>query len=655
MTVNTASASKLQSILTRQGPKVYVIAEVGINHNGDLQEAKNLIKAAAEAGANGIKVQVRDLEEIYSAAVIKDPRLAEQGTQYILSELKKAHLDYDQIRELAEYTRQFKVDFFGTPFDLKSADFLDSLGVELFKIGSPDFTNLLLLERVASFKKPIILSTGMCTEQEIKQVSGYLKKRDVDFALLHCNSTYPASYIDINLRYIPVLKALTGVPVGYSGHEQGWAPTFASLGLGAEIIERHITRDRSQSGPDHSASLTFEEFKAMVDGIRTIEISLGLPEKGFCQGEKINRLTLGKSIVAAHDLKAGTRLTVDRLNTKSPAKGTSPLELEGFLGGTLTRDIPKDGYVFPEDLAGHQDAVKSSFSIPKKWGVVGRLNDFQEFLDLRPTLMEIHLTWRDLVGFSGSHSGTYTQDLIVHAPEYFQDQLIDFTSDDPKIVEMSVEMLNRAIALTRALAPHFKGATDPRGPRLVLHPGGHFRTLQKTDKQEQYRRLVKNLKGVDTQGVRVLVENMPPFPWYFGGQWHQSVFMDSKEIAEVAKTLGWGVCYDTSHALLYCNSIHQPIEEFSKNILPHVHYLHVSDAKGVTEEGLQLGQGNLSLPHAMELIHRLDVGFIPEIWQGHLNSGRGFKVALTMVEKMLAEKVGGASCQLQHVHGPACG
>ena len=172
---------------------VYIIAEIGINHNGDLNTAKRLVTAAVQSGANGVKFQVRDLASIYTDAVLLDPLKAEQGTQYLLDQLKKTLLTFDQIQDLYYFSQQYDVDFFATPFDKKSAAFLNELGIKLFKIGSPDFTNLPLIEYVASFGKPIILSTGMATEDEIEVVSQYLKSINADFSLLHCSSTYPAA------------------------------------------------------------------------------------------------------------------------------------------------------------------------------------------------------------------------------------------------------------------------------------------------------------------------------------------------------------------------------------------------------------------------------------------------------------------------------
>jgi len=623
---------------------VYIIAEIGINHNGDLDLAKQLITAAVQSGTNGVKFQVRDLASIYTEAILLDPQKAEQGTQYLLAQLKKTLLSFDQIGELYHYARQYDVDFFATPFDKKSATFLNGLGIELFKIGSPDFTNLPLIEYVASFGKPMILSTGMATEDEIVAVSQILKSKKADFSLLHCSSTYPAAPTDINLRFMAGrLRELSTRSHGYSGHECGYAPTLAAVALGAKIIERHITFNRMSEGPDHRASLEPSEFRAMVDAIREVEQSLGIPEKRISQGELNNRLSLAKSLVAASDLPKGHVLTEADFDVRSPAKGASPLRIGEFLGKTLAGSMLKGEYLSARSVVmdGETQEVEG-YDIPKTWGIVGRLNDFRDYLDMKPDLIEMHMTWRDIVGYSPLQ-GVFKQDLVVHAPEYYQDTLIDFSSDDPAITELSLEMLQKTINIARDLSPHFSGQQDPRGPRVVVHPGGHFTDKRETNKSEQYRLLMRNLKSIDSEGVRILVENMPPFPWYFGGQWVNTIFLDPREIAQFAETMNWGICYDTSHAQLYCSHAGISILDFTKHIHRFVHYLHISDAKGVTHEGLQIGDGEIDFSQLFALLSNINPGFIPEIWQGHLDKGRGFKGAMRRIE-LLLKKSSGKSC-----------
>jgi N-acetylneuraminate synthase len=177
----------------------------------------------------------------------------------------------------------------------------------------------------------------------------------------------------------------------------------------------------------------------------------------------------------------------------------------------------------------------------------------------------------------------------------------------------------------------------------VVHPGGHFAAKTETNKDDQYRRLMRNLRSVNSDGVRVLVENMPPFPWYFGGQWTNTIFLDAAEVAQFAREMQWGICYDTSHAQLYCAHVGMSLLDFTRKIIDCVQYLHISDAKGVTHEGLQIGEGEIDFPQLFALLANVNPGFIPEVWQGHLDGGRGFKDALGKIESLLA-KSSGLSC-----------
>lgn len=625
---------------------VYVIAEVGINHNGDVDVARRLIEAAVAAGAHGVKIQAWDLSSVYTGSVLRDSKLAEQGTQYILNERRKAALSPEQVTALFDFGRGLPVDFFATPFCHTSATLLQTLGCPIFKIGSPDFTNLPLLRQVAGYGKPMILSTGMCSEEEVRRVAEFLQDAGAQFTFLHCNSTYPAPYDGLHLRYIGELARIAGGRVGYSGHERGFAPTLAAVALGATVIERHITFDRDADGPDHSASLTVEEFGRMVESIQAIEQALGDAVKHFGQGELSNRVTLAKSIVAACDIPAGVKVTEDMLTVKSPGRGVSPLLMDRFIGQRTARPLARDELVLFDDFRSTEDDPPR-VTMPRTWGIVGRLNDFEEFLDVRPGLVEIHLTWRDIkeyrTGDTRFMRDEYPQDLVVHTPEYYNDKLVDFTSEDQTVTEYSLEMLRSSIELARSLSGRFKGATHPEGCRVVLHPGGHFARPTDHDQSGQYARLVDRLRALDTSGVRMVMENQPPFPWYFGGQWYNTVFLDSREIADFAQSMGWGICYDLSHALLYCNKVGKPLTDYTREILDHVVYLHISDARGVTEEGVQLGEGELDMNHLFHILNRLDVGFIPEIWNGHLRRGAGMRKALRTIEALLGRKLAGRS------------
>ena len=263
------------------GEPVFVIAEIGINHQGKIEIAKRLIDAAVAAGADTAKFQKRSLPDLYDAALLANPNLGEQKFQYLLPLLEEFELSIEQLRELQAYCAQKGTLFFATPFDIPSADQLTALNVPLFKIGSPDLTNFPLLEHVAKKGKPMLVSTGMAEESEIEVSVQLLRRLSVPFGLFHVNSTYPAPFDEINLRFMDRLWEY-GVPVGYSGHERGIAVALAAVGRGATMIERHITLDREQEGPDHKASLLPDEFAQMVKGIRQIEQAMGSGQRRVC-------------------------------------------------------------------------------------------------------------------------------------------------------------------------------------------------------------------------------------------------------------------------------------------------------------------------------------------------------------------------------------
>ena len=290
------------------GKQTFVIAEIGNNHNGSVALAKELVNDAVSAGANCVKFQMRNMESLYRKESLA--RTSEDlGSEYIIDLLNKFELSVDEHKELKRYCDQKNVSYLCTPWDEESVKNLLSMNVEGFKVASADFTNVILLEQLAATKKPLIISTGMSSPKELAMICQFLERADASFALLHTNSTYPAPFADINLNWIKSLAKYTNV-VGYSGHERGISISMAAVALGAQIIERHLTKDREMEGPDHAASLTPEEFRSMVEGIREIEVALGTcGERQMSQGEMINRENLGKSLVAAGDFLVGHTLS----------------------------------------------------------------------------------------------------------------------------------------------------------------------------------------------------------------------------------------------------------------------------------------------------------------------------------------------------------
>ncbi|MCX7258650.1 MAG: N-acetylneuraminate synthase family protein, partial [Polaromonas sp.] len=252
----------------------YVIAEIGNNHNGDIKLAKHLVDLALDAGADCVKFQMRDMASLYKTGATIDAA-ADLGAQYTMDLLNKFQLSNSEMIEVFDYCKSLGLTPLCTPWDLKSLDILENYGMEGYKVASADFTNHQLLGVMANTGKPLFCSTGMSTEMEIRQTVSFLKEKNANFIILHCNSTYPTPFKDVNLAYIKRLQEITGSLIGYSGHERGISVPLAAVALGAKVIEKHFTIDKGMEGSDHKVSLLPDEFKNMVRMIREVEEAMG--------------------------------------------------------------------------------------------------------------------------------------------------------------------------------------------------------------------------------------------------------------------------------------------------------------------------------------------------------------------------------------------
>ena len=325
-----------------------IIAEAGVNHNGSLEIAKRLIDAAVDAGVDIIKFQTFKADRLVS----KEAKKAEyqkknigdgDDSQYQM--LKKLELSEANHQELMTYCQQKGIRFWSTAFDQESIDFLHSLGLQLWKIPSGEITNYPFIKKIASFHEPVVMSTGMCNEQDIKAAMEILQKNGLSkdqIILLHCNTQYPTPMQDVNLKAMLTIKRDFGTKVGYSDHTQGIEVPIAAVALGAQVIEKHFTLDRNMQGPDHKASLEPQELKMMVKAIRNIEQALGTGIKQVSDSEKANIAVARKSIVAKTFIKRGETLTDDNLTVKRPGTGISPMRWEEVVGTKATKNYQTD-------------------------------------------------------------------------------------------------------------------------------------------------------------------------------------------------------------------------------------------------------------------------------------------------------------------------
>lgn len=327
--------------------KVIIIAEAGVNHNGSLEMAKQMVLAAKEAGVDYIKFQTGIPEKVISKfAEMADYQKTNVGVKESqLDMVRKIMLPKDEFQELKEYCDQQSIKFMSTPFDLTSIDVLVPLGMDYWKIPSGEITNLPYLRKIARLHQPVIFSTGMSCLGEIEDALRVLTGEGLtkdQISLLHCNTEYPTPLEDVNLKAMLTLKGCFGVRVGYSDHTKGIEVPIAAVAMGAEIIEKHFTLDKNLPGPDHVASLEPQELKVMVDSIRNIEQALGTGVKQVSSSERNNIAIARKSIIAACDIKAGETFTEDNLTVKRPGNGISPMLWDSVVGKTAMRDFVED-------------------------------------------------------------------------------------------------------------------------------------------------------------------------------------------------------------------------------------------------------------------------------------------------------------------------
>ena len=617
--------------------RAYIIAEIGNNHNGNFERAIQMIDLAVDMGADCAKFQMRHLDEVYRQRTLRKDG-EDLGTEYVLDLLRRFELSVDEHRRLADYCAKKGILYLCTPWDARSVDILQGFGVPAYKVASADLTNLPLLDKLVGTGKPLILSTGMSHPEEVRITVDFLTRRNAAFVLLHCNSTYPAPLHDINLKWMHQLSEVHPL-VGYSGHERGINVSLAAVALGACVIERHFTLDRAMEGPDHAASLTYTEFKRMIEGIREIEEALGGgKERQLSQGEMINRENLGKSLVSAKILTKGTVLTAADIKVRSPGQGLSPQSYEFLLGRTLRHDMMEEDFFYPSDLT--DDRIEPrSYHFSRPWGVPVRYHDFQEYqLRIKPDLFEFHLSYSDMeLKPDDFLNSIYACGFVVHAPELFANsRLMDLASPDEAYRAQSVLETQRVIDITRDLKRFFPQTIRPM---IVANIGGFTmdEPLPRAVISGYYERFAKSLCELDMDGVELIPQTMAPFPWHFGGQRYQNIFVKIEEIVEWCSKLKLRMCFDVSHTRLTCNHFGIDFYDFAEKMAPFSAHLHMGDAKGLNGEGLQIGEGDIDFARLGKIL-RIgcpSASFIPEIWQGHKNGGEGFWFALEQLEYTL--------------------
>lgn len=644
--INRADELRIGRHVVAADAPTLLISEIGINHQGDVSLAKQLVDLSVESGADIVKFQLRDMESLYRQGSSGSGG-EDLGPQYTLDLLAKYNLEADQLFEVFDHCRDVGIDVMCTAWDPVSVDRLVDYGVPSLKVASADMTNHALLRHMAASGTPMVISTGMSTEGEIRETVELVRGTGVAHAFLHCQSTYPAPFKDVNLAYLTRLAELTQAPVGYSGHERGFHVAVAAVALGARIIEKHFTVDRDLEGNDHKVSLLPGEFKEMVQRVREVEEALGTAApRAVSTGEMMNRVNLAKSLVAARRIEVGEVLTDADVDIKSPGRGLQPNAYDRLVGRTTTRALDAGDFFYATDL-GDAAPRGRAYSFRRPWGLAVRYHDIDAMTkDTTPDFLEFHFSYKDLdlpvADVFSAYDGGLPMGFTTHSPDLFAgDFLLNLASEDDAHWERSIRELQRVVDTTREMQQHFTRHADAKsaaeGPVIVASLGG-FTTdafVAPAEREQMYARVAEGLARVDDSGVRLCAQTLPPYPWYMGGQLYCNLFVDPRDTADFAARYDRRLCFDVSHSKLSANYLGMSFSEATDLLAPHTEHLHLVDATGVDGEGVQVGDGEIDWAVLAQQLDAMapGVSFIPEIWQGHVNDGEGFWIALERLEQ----------------------
>ncbi|QNG28943.1 N-acetylneuraminate synthase family protein [Synechococcus sp. LTW-R] len=617
--------------------KLTIIAEVGLNHNGSISSAIELAEVAKEAGCDSVKFQLRSPSTFLN---IKGHR--DIGSEIVDEYIKKTFIDFSGYEKIWRECTMMDIHVFFSVWDLDSLRFAESLGVDSYKIGSGDMRNTLLLEEVFKTRKPFLISTGMSSEDEVDDLINRLGKTDSEYGIFHCHSAYPAPDHHLNLSYINRLKTKCRCPIGYSSHDLGSTASLVAVSLGATILEKHITLDRNSYGNDHSVSLEPSELIQYVSECQRAFQMLGSEQpRTIGPGEKFNKISLTKSIIAKSDIPAGSVLTPSLLDFYPSGEGLSPESFSKYMhkktvsplsaGQLITRSI----FVPEEDSSDLSELMS------------GRLIGFPvRYRDITPlsksipsSYLEIHMSYRDVFADIPREIETIIQDNRIgfHAPDIYEDNLIfDPFSHDKDLALRSTDSF-------KILLDHLKNFHQQYRLSYPLNLVVSFSSYTEYSHDASKAKLYPQINDFidkcisEYPSISILPQSLPALAWYLGGQRYVNTFAHPKEILEFAREYNKKICLDLSHLMMACNFYGVSFETYSDLLADHAGHYHLAGASGIDDEGLNLVHTKRMHPFLSSLLkHKLSGNSaIVETWQGHLDQGAGFKKDLLFLASLV--------------------
>lgn len=620
---------KIGKNLISKKNSISIISEIGVNHNGSMKKAKKLIYESFKAKADFVKFQYRNMQSTY----LDKSKDTELSTEITLDNLKKVNFSVKQMAELFKYARKFNIEPLCTPFDIIACKEILKLKPKAIKIASADLLNFPLIKFAANTSLPLILSTGMHTEVEILKAVNYAKLFTTKIIVLHCVSNYPASHDSLNLNYIKRLEKITGCLIGYSSHDVGNDASIVAAGVGASIIEKHLTFDKNALGPDHRASIEPKELAELVKSLKSIRLFLGNGKKNSInQGERLNKSNLSKSIYLAKELNKHSIIKRNDLICRSPGIGVSCANINFFVGNKINKKKDQFSLINFSDISSKSSNILINSPKMTRWGIPARFRDCEEIINLfNPEFIEFHLTYKDLKYDLKKLKNLNKIGVKIHAPETFENNfIIDLASNNKVILNKSIKCIKNTIDFSSEIIKK----TDNKKiiNHLIINPGGHtsFGFVNIREKNKLFKNLVKIFNKLDFKKTVPLIQSMPPYPWHFGGRRYHNLFVGSSDFKNWYEETGIKFCLDISHTGLAANFFDQNIYDYIDKVKKYCAYYHISDCEDKDDEGLQINDGTIDFKKILRLIKskKNHPEFIPEIWNGHLNNYEGFRIAL---------------------------
>ena len=606
---------------------VRIIAEIGINHNGSVETAAALIKAAAKARCWGIKFQYRNLERAYGATA------HEIGDEMLKKEIHRNYLSPADILELVKQAHGLDVRAGISTFE---PDDLDDFGADLsafdfFKVPSAELEYDQLIDRMLATGEEVFLSTGCHSEAQVEQALGRLDPT-CNWTALHCVSNYPVAISNPKLGQISWLQRKWNRPVGYSSHDEHWMVCLLALQLGAAVIERHITFDRAADGLDHSTSSTPDEFALMAEFAENLpHIIAGDSPRIPNQGEHLNLQNLGRSYFAKEPIQAGQPVTREKLTTHTPRTGLGHAGMTSHLGQTAVSNvavgdvISRSTFVDPPEVSSSVVAWArgKSISLPV------RFHDFKAIRQKFPIgAYEFHLSYSEVRGDFDLSACLSDDRYSIHLPDYISPtQLMDPFSQDADQRDGSFEVLNRTVDLCKLLQ-------DMTGKDVPIV--GSFSCVHDSNAKffEDHTGLFETFRA---DQVAILPQWLPPIAWYFGGSVKLQTMSGPEDLAFL-KDSGVPFCMDVCHLFMGAQYWGFNAADAVRDLAPQIKHVHIADALGVDGEGVAFGEGDPeNLPVILDALN-FECLKVVEVWQGHLDGYTGFANALIDLERLNGQR-----------------